>query len=155
MKQEWLEIGKIVAPQGLKGEMRVLSTSDFPERFEEPGKRWLRDLQGNPPQKVELIKGRFLPGKKLYVIQLAEVQGRDRAEALRGYKLLVTKDSLPDLAEDEYHVRDLVDLEVYNQKSSQVIGKVVDIFSAGNDLLEVKLKEETKALDKKAAPSVP
>ncbi len=148
MNQEWLEIGKIVAPQGLKGEMRVVSSSDFPERFEEPGERWLKDSQGNPPQKVELVKGRLLPGKKLYVIQLAEVKGRDRAEALRGYKLLIAKssDSLPVLAEDEYHVGDLVDLEVYNQKTSKVIGIVVDVFTAGNDLLEVQLTQ-------KAAPS--
>jgi 16S rRNA processing protein RimM len=30
----WLEIGTIVAPQGLKGELRVYPNSDFPERFE-------------------------------------------------------------------------------------------------------------------------
>ena len=141
MDQEWLEIGKIVAPQGLKGEMRVISTSDFPERFEEPGERWLKDLKGNSPQKVQLLKGRFLPGKKLYIIQLAEVKGRDHAEALRGYKLLVAKDDIPDLIEDEYHVSDLIDLEVYNKKNSQVIGRVINIFTAGNDLLEVELEE--------------
>ena len=145
MAQEWLEIGKIVAPQGLKGEMRVFSSSDFPERFEKPGERWLKDLQGNPPQKVELIRGRFLPGKKLYVIQLAEVQGRDQAEVLRGYKLLVAKDSMPNLTEDEYHVSDLVDLAVYNQKNGQFVGRVIDVFTAGNDLLEVKLEGETSS----------
>lgn len=142
MNQEWLEIGKIVAPQGLKGEMRVLSTSDFPERFEEPGERWLKDVKGNPPQKVQLLQGRFLPGKKLYAIQLAEVKGRDHAEALRGYKLLVAKDNIPDLTEDEYHVSDLIDLKVYNRKNSQIIGKIIDIFTAGNDLLEVELEDK-------------
>ncbi|MDY7012641.1 MAG: ribosome maturation factor RimM, partial [Cyanobacteriota bacterium] len=29
----WLEIGTIVAPQGLHGEVRVFATSDFPDRF--------------------------------------------------------------------------------------------------------------------------
>ena len=38
---DWLEIGKIVSPQGLTGELRVYPNTDFPERFEEPGKRWL------------------------------------------------------------------------------------------------------------------
>ncbi|HEY9659223.1 MAG TPA: ribosome maturation factor RimM, partial [Allocoleopsis sp.] len=37
----WLEIGKIVGVQGLKGEVRIYPNSDFPERFEQPGKRWL------------------------------------------------------------------------------------------------------------------
>ncbi|PSO69461.1 MAG: ribosome maturation factor RimM, partial [Cyanobacteria bacterium QS_1_48_34] len=37
---KWLEIGTIVAPQGLEGELRVYPTTDFPERFEQPGVRW-------------------------------------------------------------------------------------------------------------------
>ena len=31
---DWIEIGKIVAPQGLDGEVRVYPDTDFPERFE-------------------------------------------------------------------------------------------------------------------------
>ena len=38
-QQKWLEIGTIVAAQGLRGEVRVYPSSDFPERFLEPGTR--------------------------------------------------------------------------------------------------------------------
>ncbi|NJK53375.1 MAG: ribosome maturation factor RimM, partial [Leptolyngbyaceae cyanobacterium SU_3_3] len=34
----FLTIGKIVAAQGLRGEVRLYPDSDFPERFEQPGK---------------------------------------------------------------------------------------------------------------------
>ena len=39
-------VGKIVGVQGLQGELRVNPASDFPERFTEPGPRWLRSRKG-------------------------------------------------------------------------------------------------------------
>ena len=50
----WLEIGKIIAPQGLQGEMRVYPETDFPERFEVPGQRWLLRPGESEPEPVEL-----------------------------------------------------------------------------------------------------
>jgi len=141
----WLEIGKIVAPQGLNGELRVYPDTDFPERFEVAGKRWLLRPNATEPEEVELIKGRFLEGKNLYVIQLAGVKHRDEAEELRGCKILVPENDRPPLGEDEYHLMDLVGLSVFMHDSGEFIGTVVDLIAAGNDLLEVRLgKEETR-----------
>lgn len=138
--KEWLEIGKIVAPQGLDGEMRVYPNSDFPERFEEPGQRWLLRPGEREPQPVELLGGRYIAGKGLYVVELAGVEDRNQAEALRGCRLMVPQSDRPALGEDEYHVLDLIGLEVFNQLTQEVLGTVVDIIPAGNDLLEVKLQ---------------
>ncbi|MBE9035276.1 ribosome maturation factor RimM [aff. Roholtiella sp. LEGE 12411] len=136
---EWLEIGKIVAPQGLSGEVRVYPESDFPERFEVPGKRWLLRPGETKPQSIELLAGRYINGKNLYVLKLAGVENCDQAEALRGCKLMVSASDRPQLGEDEYHVLDLMGLEVFMQTSGELVGKVVDIIAAGNDLLEVEL----------------
>ncbi|MEB3217858.1 MAG: ribosome maturation factor RimM [Nostocales cyanobacterium 94392] len=138
----WLEIGKIVAPQGLNGELRVYPDTDFPERFEVAGKRWLLRLNATEPEEVELIKGRFLEGKNLYVIQLAGVNHRDQAEELRGCKILVPENDRPPLGEDEYHLMDLVGLSVFMQENGEFIGTVVNLIAAGNDLLEVRLGKE-------------
>ncbi|NDJ25031.1 ribosome maturation factor RimM [Nostoc sp. B(2019)] len=135
---EWLEIGKIVAPQGLSGEVRVYPESDFPERFEVPGKRWLLRPGETKPQPIELLAGRYINGKNLYVLKLAGVQNCDQAEALRGCKLMVPASDRPQLGEDEYHVIDLIGLEVFMQTSGELVGTVVDIIPAGNDLLEVE-----------------
>lgn len=134
---EWIEIGKIVSAQGLKGEMRVYPLTDFPERFLEPGQRWLLSEKQTEPQPVELLGGRYLSGKGLYVVTLAGVENRDRAETLRGCKLLVPESDRPVLAEDEYHVLDLIGLSVIDQKTGKTIGTVVDLVSAGHDLLVV------------------
>ncbi|PMB09463.1 ribosome maturation factor RimM, partial [Fischerella thermalis CCMEE 5328] len=74
--ENWIEIGTIVAPQGLRGEMRVYPDSDFPERFEVPGKRWLLRAGETEPQEVELLTGRIIEGKNLYVVKLAGVDDR-------------------------------------------------------------------------------
>ncbi|MBD6618004.1 ribosome maturation factor RimM [Komarekiella sp. 'clone 1'] len=136
---EWLEIGKIVAPQGLSGEVRVYPESDFPERFEVPGKRWLLRPGETKPQPIELLAGRYINGKNLYVLKLAGVKNCDQAEMLRGCKLMVLASDRPQLGEDEYHVIDLIGLEVLMQTSGELVGTVVDIIPAGNDLLEVEL----------------
>jgi 16S rRNA processing protein RimM len=135
---DWLEIGTIVAPQGLNGEMRVYPNSDFPERFEEPGKRWLLKPGETEPQQVELLGGYYLAAKNLYVVELAGIKERSQAEELRGYQLMVLESDRPTLAEDEYHIIDLVGAEVFNQLTGENLGVVVSVIPAGNDLLEVK-----------------
>lgn len=147
---EWLEIGTIVAPQGLRGELRVYPDSDFPERFLEPGTRWLQNPQTKEIEAVELLDGRYVPGKNLYIIAIEGIENRDRAETLRDYKLLVNKNDRPSLDEDEYHVSDLINLEVYHQQTGENIGIVIDVFTAGNDLLEVKLHQQPEIKTKSA-----
>lgn len=146
---EFIEIGKIVAPQGLKGELRIYPDSDFPERFLQPGTRWLLRPGQKEPQSIELIGGRCLDGKGMYVIQLAGVDDRTQAEALRGATLLVPAGDRPPLEEDEFHVLDLIGLEVFDQATQTLIGKVVQMFSAGNDLLEVERSPVPNASEKK------
>ncbi|WP_035985471.1 ribosome maturation factor RimM [Leptolyngbya sp. KIOST-1] len=134
---DWIEIGRIVAPQGVKGEVRVYPSSDFPERFLEPGDRWLKRPRSLTPEPVRLVRGRYMDGKGLYVVQLAEVDSREAAEALRDAVLLVPAGDRPSLEPDEFYVADLVGLRVIVQSTGAEIGTVTDIFAAGNDLLEV------------------
>ncbi|KAB8331165.1 ribosome maturation factor RimM [Scytonema tolypothrichoides VB-61278] len=149
----WLEIGTIVAPQGLNGQMRVYPDTDFPERFEVPGTRWLLRPHGTEPQAVELLSGRYIEGKNLYIIELEGVENRDQVEKLRGCKLMVPESDRPQLAEDEYHVVDLIGLQVFMQESGELLGSVVNVLPAGHDLLEVQLHsskdEEQKTRDKR------
>ncbi len=153
MEENWLEIGTIVAPQGLEGELRVLSVSDFPERFQKRGVRGIQGAQGGEIQEITLLRGRELPGKNVYVIKLEGVENREQAEALRGYKLWANKLEKPRLKADEYHVSELVNLEVYHHLTGEKIGVVVDIFWAGNDILAVQLEANLAPLKKKSSSS--
>lgn len=133
-----MAIGKVIAPQGLKGEVRIYPESDFPERFLEPGTRWLLRPGQSEPEETKLVAGRYLDGKGLYVVQFAGVDDREAAEAIIGSKILVRERDRPQLEADEFHVRDLIGLTVVDQQSQAIVGTVVDVFPAGNDLLEVQ-----------------
>lgn len=133
-----IEIGKIVGAQGLKGEVRVYPDSDFPERFIRSGTRWLLRPGATHPQPIMLLQGRYLGGKGLYVVQLEGVTDRTQAEALQGGKLLVLESDRPPLEEDEFHVLDLIGITVYDQATQAIVGTVVRLVPAGNDLLEVE-----------------
>jgi 16S rRNA processing protein RimM len=139
---ELLEVGTITSPQGLKGELRVYADSDFPERFTKAGTRWLQHPDTAVITEAQLKGGRHLTGKNLYVIKLEGIEERSQAEELRNYKLLVDKSDRPKLSQDEYHVADLVGTEVYHQQTGENIGVVVDLYSAGNDLLEIRLHKQ-------------
>ncbi len=142
---ELMEVGRLVAAQGLRGELRVLPLSDFPERFTRPGPRWLRSRQGEE-RAVRLLSGRQLPGKELYVVRLEGCDDRSSAEALVGHHLLVDASDRPPLEPGEFHVLDLVGLEVRLLPEGTVLGSVTDLIHGGNDLLEIELSEGRRRL---------
>ncbi|MCU0523403.1 MAG: ribosome maturation factor RimM [Elainella sp. Prado103] len=152
---DWLEIGKIVAAQGLRGEVRVYPNTDFPERFEQPGTRWIWYPNAPAPEPIELLSGRYLAGKGLYVVQFAGISNRDQAEGLRNCRVLVPETDRPILEAGEFHVADLLELAVIDQVTQQQIGVVKDVISAGNDLLEVELTSGKKVLIPFVEPIVP
>lgn len=147
LEEEWLEIGTIIGAHGLNGEVKVFPDSDFPERFTKPGLRWLCiPTRPSNPEKIQLLKGRFIERKGIYVVKLADVNFRDQSEALKGAKLLVHSNDRPTLTDGEYYLLDLIDLTVIDHQTQTVIGSVISIASAGNDLLEVQLANTTETV---------
>ncbi len=141
----WLKVGELVAVHGLHGELRVNPRSDFPERFTDPGQRWIGSGRGEP-REMELVSGRRLPGKSLYVIRFKGVSTRQCAQELIGESLLVPSEDRPELPEGEFHFLDLVGLQVRLDPIGDCIGHVTDLTKAGNDLLEIELLEGRKVL---------
>ena len=144
-KDKWMTIGVIVAPQGLKGDVRIKPSSDFPERFTQPGKRWIQKANELPIE-VKLVKGTLIPGKSIYKISIEGVSNRSAAENLIGWNLVIPTDSRPNLKNDEFHYFDLVGLEARKGAEKTLIGYVTDLIKGGNDLLEIELVEGKKVL---------
>ena len=135
-----VEVGVVVAAQGIRGELRVLPCSDFAERFLKPGPRWLRKGE-EPPRAVALLGGRCLPRKGLYGIRLGGVETRNQAEALVQHRLLADGTTRPAMGEGEFHLLDLEGLEVRLDPTGPALGVVVDLLHGGNDLLEIRLRQ--------------
>ena len=134
---KWLTVGKIKSPHGLKGLVRIRSFSDFPERFLQPGERWVQQ-EGQQPTCMQLQKGTFQPGKNLYLVQFDRIRDRSDAEVWTGASVLVPANDRPQLEEEEYHLADLVGLEAIEQTSGRALGTIVSVIPAGNDLLNIQ-----------------
>ena len=144
-ENDWLVVGLITSPHGINGKVQVKSLSDFQERFLKPGSRWLQK-ENESPSKIELISGFQKAGKEIFIISLRGITTRNHAEQLRNYKILVKTKDLPKLNKEEFHLIELINLEVkiLDKEELKVIGKVIDLENEKNNLLVIELLADQK-----------
>jgi len=144
-KNEWLIVGLITSCHGIRGQVKVKSLSDFEERFLKRGIRWLQK-ENQPPLKIELISGFKQPGKETFIVKLHGVNTREHAEQLKNFKILVKTDKLPKLKKEEFHLLELINLDVKILENDElkIIGKVINLENEKNNLLVIELFENQK-----------
>jgi len=144
-KNEWLVVGLITSCHGINGQVKVKSLSDFEERFLQPGTRWLQK-ENESPSEIELISGYRQPGKENFIIKFKGISTRNNAEQLKKYKILVKTNKLPKLKKNEFHLLELINLEVKTLKNEElkVIGKVINLENEQNNLLIIELFKNKK-----------
>jgi 16S rRNA processing protein RimM len=137
-KIEMTEIGKIVAPVGLRGEVKIYPYSENAERFA-PGAEL---LVGGTPMSVET--SRFV--KNLPIIKFVGAESRDDAEALRGRSLFTDALMFAPLPEGEWYVRDLIGCDV-SDEAGESLGTISDVrLNGAQDLYEIAMEDGRKFL---------
>ena len=138
-RNNWFEIGIITKPQGINGEVRVLPTTDDPERF-----GLLSEVLVRLPRGAEaMYKIKSARRHKGFVLlRFDGIDDRNAAEKLaRGVLLIPPEASLP-LDADEYFIRDLVGLTVKTEDGTN-LGIITDVFPTGaNDVYVIRDGEE-------------
>ena len=144
-KNEWLTVGLITSCHGINGQVKVKSLSDFEERFLKPGMRWLQK-ENELPSKIKLISGFKQPGKETFIVKFQGVDTRNDAERLKKFKILVKADRLPKLNKEEFHLLELINLEVKTLENDEFkkIGKVINLENEKNNLLVIELFQNQK-----------
>lgn len=140
-RKEYLEIGKIVAPHGVHGAVRVQPWCDDAEMLAEFALLYFDG--GKTP--VEILSA--VLHKNVVLMQLNGVTTMDAAQALRGKILYAPRDALT-LEENAYFIQDLVGLTVVDADNSAVIyGRLTDVLQTGaNDVYEITRPDGRKAL---------
>ncbi len=133
-----LVMGRIAAPYGVKGWVRVVTFTETPANLLAYSPWYLKREGGW--QAVELLDGRE-HGKGL-VAQLAGCDDRDKAAALSGSEIGVYRSQLPVPDSDEYYWSDLVGMQVFTTRD--VLLGVVDhlIETGANDVLVIRGERE-------------
>ena len=144
-KNEWLIVGLITSCHGINGQVKVKSLSDFEERFIKPGIRWLQK-ENESPSKINLTSGFKQPGKDNFVVRFQGINTRNHAEKLKKYKILVKTNKLPKLKKEEFHLLELINLQVKTLENDdlKIIGKVINLENERNNLLVIELFENQK-----------
>lgn len=139
--EKMFAIGKIVNTHGIKGEVKVIPTTDDPKRFEKLEEIFI-EMKELVPYKVESVRYH----KNFVLIKFKDINSLNDAELFKGAILKINrKDSLP-LGESEYYIGDLYDLQVSTEEG-RTLGRLIDIIYTGsNDVYVVKHESTGKEL---------
>lgn len=134
----YFNVGKIVNTQGLHGEMRVLSVTDFAEeRFKKGNTLALFDKKDQFVMDVEIASHRKV--KNFDIIKFKGMYHINDIEKFRDFTLKVREEDLTDLEDGEFYYHEIIGLEVY--ENDLFLGTIKEILQPGaNDVWVVKRK---------------
>ena len=140
MPKRYLETGKIVAVQGLKGEVRVEPWCDSGEFLCEFDTLYFD--KGETP--LEITRSRVQ--KNIVIMKIKGIDTPEQAQNIRNKILYMDREDV-ELEEGAYFVQDLIGLEVIDNDSGEQYGKLCEVsFTGANDVYHIKAKKGTKAL---------
>jgi 16S rRNA processing protein RimM len=122
-------IGRVVKPQGRKGEVAVETFSDRPDRFPALRRAWLPAAGGGAR---EVAVSSCWPHKGRFVLKLDGVDSIEAAEALRGQELRIREEELSALPAGSYYHHQLRGLRV-EDGAGGALGQVEDILETGGE----------------------
>jgi 16S rRNA processing protein RimM len=143
MADKLFRVGKIVNTHGIKGEVRVISITDFPEERFKPGAKLI--LKSNSGQKEFEIES----SRKHKNFTLVKFKGYDNindVEQYKSYELFTTDEIKPELSDGEFMYSQIIGLTVIDEQLGE-IGKVTEIMELGpNDVWVVKSRKYDEVL---------
>lgn len=149
---DFITVGQIVAPHGVRGDVRIYPNTDFPERFLHMKHGYIDGV------KYEITQARF--HKHVILLKFAGVNDRNGAEQLLKKEIQVPREELVPLKAGQYYVFDMIGLSVYDLQD-QYLGKLSDVMQTGSndvyvvtqddgsELLLAAIKEVVKSVDLK------
>jgi 16S rRNA processing protein RimM len=131
-------IGKIVAPHGVRGDVRVVPLTDFPERF------YALKTAVLESGAVLTLEG-CRENKQFFLLKFKGYDDRTAVEPLRGKLLHVSKQDAVKLPEGHYFVFDIIGLAVEDDTGA-ALGTVTEVLSTGSNDVYVVEQEGLKPL---------
>ena len=149
MKQ--VVLGQIVAPHGVRGDLRIMPLTSNVQLFTDMDYLLLPD-----GRRLQIVKAR--PHKNIILVTAESITSIEAAEALRGQKVSVYREDMPELPEGRYYVGDLIGLPVLDEEGKR-IGTFKDVLPTGSrdvyvieppegkDILVANIPENIRKID--------
>jgi 16S rRNA processing protein RimM len=149
LEDKFISVGKITKPIGLKGYVKVLSLTDFSDRFES-----LKSFKLFNEKENLVLKNKFSNSEDFYIkdviydkdsvkILFDDFNDIDSVRNLIGCFLILEESKRKKLEKGRYYYDELIDLDV--KFNGEKIGSVVTIENyGGQDLFNIKMIETNK-----------
>lgn len=133
---ELVAIGRILRPHGVRGEMRTLIMTDFPERFLDTDEVYLLSPDNKKIEYHQVLGARF--HSNWVLLALSGFTTPEQVSEYRQWLVTVPQDELVELEEGEYWHWQLQGLTVCDD-GGNILGKLVDIMETpGHDIYAIQ-----------------
>lgn len=139
MGKKLFQVAKIVNTHGIRGDLKIVPTTDFEEiRFAKGSRLWLQHPELAQP--MELVVKSARPHKGTYIIAFEGYSNINEVEKYKGGTLNVSSEQLLELEENEFYIHEIVGCLVITEDEEE-LGTVKDVLTTGaNDVWVVKGK---------------
>ena len=130
--EKLFNVGKIVNTHGIRGEVRVISVTDFPEERYQKGSVLILEREKSEP--IELVVASHRKHKNFDLLTFENHPTIESVEIYRDGILKVTEERLVELPENEFYLHEIVGLSVEDEAGNE-IGKIKEVLQPGaNDV---------------------
>ena len=128
--EQFLRIGVITQPHGIRGEVKVFPTTDSPKRFQEVKHVMIRHEKGEIETEITGVK--FF--KNLAIVHFACFDVPEEAAKYKGADIMIRRKDAQPLEEGEYYIADLIGCRVFlDEESVSVLQEADGSISIGQD----------------------
>ena len=131
-----LKVGKIVNTHSLKGEVKVISSTDFEEQRFEKGTELLV-TRGNQVVKEVTVES-YRTHKNNLLVKFVGIDSIEEAEKLKNLQIKIDSENIGELEENEFYFHEIIGCEVFDENGKS-LGEISEILTPGaNDVWVIK-----------------
>lgn len=136
---EWFQVGKIVNTHGIRGEVRIISQTDFAdERYQIGNELGIGLSPDGPMTRVTVESHRR--HKNFDLLTFEDYPNINDVEKFKGQNLYVSEDQMGELGEHEFYYHEIIGCAVLTEEGEE-LGKIKEILSPGaNDVWVIQRK---------------
>ncbi len=146
---DFITIGRILAPWGTKGKLKVKIITDFPQRFAPSSTVYI----SRQPMTIDSTEWH----KEEVIIKLNAIDSSEAARRLRGQPIEIHHSQVYSLPEGQYYQFQLIGLEVWTTQG-ELLGNITEVLAAksndnyvvkgnGGEILVPAIEDVVKSID--------
>ncbi|MDQ0245659.1 16S rRNA processing protein RimM [Bacillus fengqiuensis] len=137
--EKWFNVGKIVNTHGVRGEVRVISKTDFAEERYTPGNK-LYIFKERDTEPLEVTVASHRQHKSFDLLTFEGYHNINEVEQFKDSLIKIPESQLEELEEGEFYYHEIIGCSVATEEGEEV-GKIKEILSPGaNDVWVIQRK---------------